>query len=47
MKKLIAEYEDEWYGYVYKCPNCGENRIWNDFAFCPYCGISLKDYIFE
>jgi len=30
---------DEWWGYVYKCPYCDSNVIWQDFKFCPICGI--------
>lgn len=43
--KISKEFEDgkeEWWGMVYKCPNCDDDRIWHKFLFCPSCGIKLE-----
>lgn len=43
---LIADYV-EWYGPLYACPFCAEEKIWADFKFCPYCGGNLEGFGFE
>jgi len=30
--------EDEIYGEFFRCTECNECYIMNDFKFCPYCG---------
>jgi hypothetical protein len=36
-------YSDHYEKYVslYKCPNCSELEIENDYHYCPKCGIKL------
>jgi rubrerythrin len=33
--------KDEWWGVIYTCPNCNKNVIWNDFNYCPLCGLKI------
>ena len=42
--KLKTNGKDEWWGIIYTCPECDTDSIWDDFKFCPMCGISLKEY---
>jgi len=34
--------DDEWYGLLWKCTECGEVKIWGDFSFCPICGVKIE-----
>lgn len=40
--KPIRLYDDEWYGYIYKCTNCGDKQIWQGFKFCPTCAVEIN-----
>jgi len=33
--------DDELYGSWYKCPECGDTYIFNDFNYCPMCGCKI------
>jgi hypothetical protein len=43
---LIADY-DEWYGPIYTCPFCADEKLMDDFNFCPACGGNVKNIKFE
>lgn len=34
---------DEWFGYVFKCGNCGCEMI-GDTRFCPSCGAKMDEW---
>jgi rRNA maturation endonuclease Nob1 len=36
-----VEMQDEWFGYLYKCVKCEEVWIWQDFKYCPNCGVTV------
>jgi predicted RNA-binding Zn-ribbon protein involved in translation (DUF1610 family) len=36
-----VEMQNEWFGYLYKCEDCGEVEIWQDFKYCPNCGVGV------
>ena len=48
MKRLVkiteGEYEckDEWWGGIYECPSCKEEKIWGKFNYCPNCGYKIE-----
>lgn len=46
-KLLLITGYDEWYGPIYTCPSCDEEKIMDDFNFCPKCGADLKGLKFE
>jgi predicted RNA-binding Zn-ribbon protein involved in translation (DUF1610 family) len=33
---------NEWYDYLFKCPNCKTSDIWRDFKYCPQCGVKIE-----
>jgi uncharacterized protein (DUF983 family) len=43
---LITNY-DEWYGPIYTCPFCANEKLMDDFNFCQNCGADLKGLKFE
>lgn len=49
MKKKILKvaHWDEFWGPVYACPFCAEQKLCDDFTFCPICGRSLQEFVFE
>jgi rubrerythrin len=46
-KLLLISGWDEWYGPVYTCPSCGEEKLMDNFNFCPFCGADTKGLKFE
>lgn len=44
---LFVSSFDEWYGPIYRCPFCAEQKIMQDFNFCPNCGGNMEGYGFE
>ena len=46
-KTLLVSGWDEWHGPIYFCPFCSEEKLMDDFNFCPACGSNLKDFKFE
>lgn len=43
-EKLEFFAKDEMYTTWYRCPDCKETNVAQDFNFCPDCGKDLKDY---
>jgi hypothetical protein len=46
-KTLLISNWDEWYGPIYTCPYCAEEKLMGDFKFCPNCGGDMKGFKFE
>ena len=44
---LPIAFWDEFYGPVYTCPFCKEDKLCDDFKFCPMCGRGLLEYRYE
>lgn len=44
---LPIAFLDEFYGPFYECPFCKENKLNDNFKFCPMCGKKLKEYRYE
>ena len=44
---LKIAFFDEFWGPFYRCPFCGEEKLNDDFNFCPVCGMSLESFLFE
>jgi len=43
MKTTKVKYitEDEWYGKIFTCKKCDKEFIWEDFKYCPMCGLEI------
>lgn len=46
-KILKVAHWDEFWGPVYACPFCKVQKLNDDFKFCPICGRSLQEFVFE
>ena len=41
LKEIKREYNNNYYQYEKRCPNCGK-VIEGDFKYCPYCGEKIN-----
>lgn len=46
-KILKVAHWDEFWGPVYAGPFCKVQKLNDDFEFCPICGRSLQEFVFE
>ena len=46
-KILKVAHWDEFWGPVYACPFCQVQKLNDGFKFCPICGRSLQEFVFE
>lgn len=36
-------YSDEWFGYIFRCVECGATGLlWDDMNYCPHCGREVE-----